>query len=210
MLSVEAARELQEAGLAWEPAPGDWVYFGHAGTAAIVHDVAFVCGWAVFETDRGSYSVRSLHEVVWCPRLDQLLQALRERGEFVALDWSEDTWRCYGSASGEALAQGATAEEACAQALLAALRSQSGGATDAQPVAEGRRPTGPWATVERVACLVAVLLFRLGVARRVPLDWTVVLVLTLFVLGFAATAAALVVWLALRLLGIPVVLPASM
>lgn len=211
MLSVELARELRDAGLAWRPARGDWVYLDGLRATAVVHEAMIVCGLPVLETDQGDHCLRSLAEVVWRPRLDQLLQALRERGEFVALDWSEGVWRCYGNASGVALAQGATAEEACARALLDALRSHDAPAAveDNPPAAAPGASRKAGSLLERLACQAALLALRLAPGRHAPLDWAVTLLVTLFTLGFALTAATLAVWLGLRLLGVPVVLPAG-
>ncbi|MBI4507341.1 MAG: hypothetical protein HY691_17565 [Chloroflexi bacterium] len=211
MLSVELARELRDAGLPWQPARGDWAYLDGPRATVVVCDAMVVCGLPVLETDAGDHCLRSLDEAVWRPRLDQLLQALRERGEFVALDWSEGVWRCYGNASGVALAQGTTAEDACAGALLDALRAQAApdGAADDE-LGRAKYPAGGRGSpLDRLACYAALLALRFGPAQRAPLDWAVTLLLTLFALGFALTAATLAVWLGLRLLGVPVVMPAG-
>lgn len=207
MLSVELARELKAAGVEWSPARGDWAYIERSRTAVVVHEAVVLCGRLVLETDQGDMVLDRPDEATWIPRLDQLLHALGAQGEFVALDWSEGQWRCYGNASGVALAQAATAEEACAKALLQALRTQQeAGLAPAQPRTWPLKAASP---LQRLVCPLALLLTRLLPGQRAPLDWAATLLLALFALGFALTAAALAVWLGLRLLGVPVALPAA-
>jgi hypothetical protein len=207
VLTIELARELKAAGVGWMPERGDWVYLERQGMTVLVHDALVVCGRLVLETDRGDLALDGPDEATWRPRLDQLLQRLGERGEFVALDWSEGLWRCYGNASGVVLAQAATAEEACARALLEALRAQQEAGDGPHPPAVW--PAKPASPLQRVLCPLVLLVARLLPGQRAALDWAATLLVTFFVLGFVLMAAALAVWLGLRLLDVPIVVPAA-
>ena len=123
MISLKLSRELQDAGLKWEPSKGDWFYWENRGK------------WNLDVLPARDIDTEFLDDVevyghVFCPRLDQLLQEIEARG------WGWSLFRddvghiqyhinIYNSAGEQhELIWGATPEEAAAQALLWILKEQ--------------------------------------------------------------------------------------
>ena len=122
MISVELARELAEAGMAWKPQPGDW--YKHDGYKKITENM-----WhGVPSLDLAYYLDNG--NCVFCPRLDQLLAEIDGRG----WDWSlfmdnagyHINIRNSRGEEHECI-WGATPEEAAAQALLWILKGGKDG-----------------------------------------------------------------------------------
>lgn len=69
-ITLELARKLKEAGLRWEPKRGDWCYLEDAGLTEPLLVTSYKSkGWVNDEDD-----------IVWLPRLSQLLAEIEKRG----------------------------------------------------------------------------------------------------------------------------------
>lgn len=134
MLSLELARALREAGLVWEPRPGD----AFAVPDRDLDDQVFVLSDMVVQTlhppdgppvlafnGTTEWALDSLeaHEAVWLPREDQLRAALG--GAFQALERVPGPPEGYAVTAGGVRHVDVTAEAAYARAVLASLTSDT-------------------------------------------------------------------------------------
>ena len=135
MIPLHLARQLRDAGLAWEPADGDRFVLPDRGmdedvftisrmvvevrTAPIGRMIAFngTTEWALDAVEQA--------EAIWLPREEQLRRSLGDA--LLSLVQTDDGWRCT-TRIGETLAESEadTAGEAYAHALLGLLESRSG------------------------------------------------------------------------------------
>lgn len=132
MISLELAKELRAAGLAWEPADGDRFVLADRNmddsvftisemvvevqTAPVGQMIAFngTTEWALDAVERA--------EAIWLPRESQLREALGDA--LLALVRGEGDWRVTTTIDDDiAEVAGPTAEEAYARALLRVLHA---------------------------------------------------------------------------------------
>lgn len=73
MINHKLSRELQDAGLKWEPTKGDWFYWENRGKWNL--DVL-----PARDIDTEFLDNIDVYGHVYCPRLDQLLQEIEARG----------------------------------------------------------------------------------------------------------------------------------
>lgn len=134
MIPLHLARQLRDAGLAWEPADGDRFVLPDRGmdedvftisrmvvevrTAPVGRMIAFngTTEWALDAIEQA--------EAIWLPREEQLRRSLGEA--LLSLVQTEDGWRCT-TRIGGALAESEAdmADEAYAYALLGLLESRT-------------------------------------------------------------------------------------
>lgn len=109
MINLETARELKDAGLKWEPKRGDWYWV-----------------WGTHILDLITFDRSNLvpENILFAPRLDQLLAELRKHSKFVKITWlvMEQKWCCVIDARQQFISE--EPEEAAAQALLWILRKE--------------------------------------------------------------------------------------
>lgn len=131
MISVDAARDLQEAGLIWSPLPGDRFVVAQDALAQDVFYLAdmtvevhqFVGGSVIGFNGVAEWALDSvdLHETVWLPREDQMRAVLGEA--FVGLARNHDQYTVVAVIEGQRRDfPHHDAEQAYAGALLAVLR----------------------------------------------------------------------------------------
>lgn len=110
-ISLEKARALRDAGLQWEPKPGDCYFDGTEIEVIPFPDIE----------DDYEYVIAIMDSHAWLPRLDQLLAEIEKRGYYPAL-------YCFGNGKYEIefttglYFRGDTPEDAAADALLWILR----------------------------------------------------------------------------------------
>lgn len=132
MISVDAARGLQDAGLIWSPLPGDRFVVARDTMAQDVFYLAdmtvevhqFVGGSVIGFNGVAEWALDSvdLHETIWLPREDQMRAVLGET--FAGLARTEQGYTVVATMEGERRDfADADAEQAYAQALLALLRA---------------------------------------------------------------------------------------
>jgi hypothetical protein len=131
VISVGLAQQLSAAGLAWEPARGDYFVLPHRDMddqVFVLSDMTvevhqFPGGEVIGFNGTVEWALDSIerHEALWLPREDQLRDALGD--EFVELARTSGGYRCDLASSTH---QAETAPEAYALAVLALLRTGSG------------------------------------------------------------------------------------
>lgn len=132
MITVELARDLQDAGLIWSPLPGDRFVVARDSLAQDVFHLAdmtvevhqFVGGSVIGFNGVSEWALDSvsLDETVWLPREDQMRAVLGEA--FVGLARTEDGYTVVVADRGERRDfSHADAEQAYGAALLAVLRA---------------------------------------------------------------------------------------
>lgn len=140
MIDVDLARELKRAGLAWQPAERDCFAIPESqldGQVFVVSQQATTLAMLKGQpalTFHGSsewaldYLLTA--DAVWLPsetQLRQRLEALAGAGAPLALERTPAGYRCHGGQTGAAWDErGASAEEAYARAILAAIRPREG------------------------------------------------------------------------------------
>ncbi len=134
MIPLHLARQLRDAGLAWEPADGDRFVLPDRGmdhevftisrmvvevrTAPIGRMIAFngTTEWALDAVEQA--------EAIWIPREEQLRRTLGDA--LLSLVQTEDGWRCTTRIRGTlAESEADTASEAYAHALLGLLEARA-------------------------------------------------------------------------------------
>ena len=126
MLSLELARRIRDAGVLWEPAPGDRFTIDRESVGGDVFwishltiDVHVIQGQPVLGfngTTEWALDSVSLDSALWLPREDQLRELLGDR--LLALEAGEGDWAVR---TVDGRFRGSDVETAYAHALLAAL-----------------------------------------------------------------------------------------
>jgi hypothetical protein len=114
MISLETAKALKEAGLEWKPRKFDSYFHPNLRNALINDPHVPKCGIKP--------------ELIFAPRLDQLLKEIEKRGYFMDLlgPYNTGEWRIIlGGSVSDPHFYADTPEEATAQALLWILRKEA-------------------------------------------------------------------------------------
>lgn len=135
MITIDLARRLQDAGLAWSPLPGDRFVVDREGMLDDVFHLSdmtvevhqFVGGSVIGFNGVTEWALDSvaLESTLWLPREEQLRAMLDDA--FVGLGPAPDGYVCVATVAGEQRSfHHHDAEEAYGLALLSVLRARTG------------------------------------------------------------------------------------